>query len=96
MILEVADYIDGITAEPPPDLKRAWKCKSWGVLPKWGGLEDQRLGELERMSLCLNVYNAMKMWMRCTNQAEFPTKYPDLWKIVSYVFSLRGQRRKNG
>ena len=45
---------------PPPELTLALQCDRWGTLPETGGVRDQRIGELDRMAIVLNIYRAVK------------------------------------
>lgn len=50
--------------DPPPDLqKRSW-CREWGVLPRAGGLDDQRYIELWRMHYLDHIYGVVSRWRR--------------------------------
>ena len=61
MILAAAAYAeDSKKNAPPPELSLAFKAEQWGTLPEPGGLRDQRIGELDRMTVVLNTYKAVK------------------------------------
>lgn len=88
MILAAAACADGKTA-PPPELVLAWQCQTWGTLPEPGGIRDQRIGELERMTACLNAYDAMRKRALSKNWVELAKSDPHTMKIVNYVMELR-------
>ncbi len=61
MIRAVVDHINEPEKKPPPpELTLALQCDQWGSLPEPGGVRDQRIGELSRMTTALNVYRAVK------------------------------------
>ncbi len=61
MIRAVVDHInEPENKPPPPELTLALQCDQWGTLPEPGGVRDQRIGELSRMTTALNVYRAVK------------------------------------
>ena len=76
---------------PPPALVEAWKCHRWDALPEPGGLRDQPIRLMADMTLCENVYDAIKAWRRSKNWALFQKDNPQTWEIVSEVL----RRRKN-
>lgn len=92
MILAAADCAEG-KGPPPPELELAWQAKQWNALPEPGGLRDQRVGELARMSAALNTYNAVRLWCFTTEQLRFPERHPDAWEIVSCIIGLRRRLR---
>lgn len=61
MIRAVVDHInEPKKCPPPPELTLALQCDRWGTLPEPGGVRDQRIGELDRMAVVLNIYRAVK------------------------------------
>jgi hypothetical protein len=58
MIQAAVRYADD-SGPAPPELDRYFKWRIWNVLPRAGGSEDQRAGELERM---LEAANAYELW----------------------------------
>ena len=61
MIRAVVDHVNNPGKNPPPpELTLALQCDQWGSLPEPGGVRDQRIGELQRMTSALNVYRAVK------------------------------------
>jgi len=60
-------------------------------LPKAGGILDQPAGLLDRLTVALNTYEAMRAWHNrdMTKDGEFVKNYPDTWKIVKAVMELR-------
>ena len=66
MILAAAAYAeDSKKNAPPPELSLAFQAERWGTLPEPGGLRDQRIGELDRMTASMNAYRAMKSYKDC-------------------------------
>ena len=61
MIRAVVDHVQNPKKHPPPpELTLALQCDQWGSLPEPGGVRDQRIGELSKMTTALNVFRAMK------------------------------------
>ena len=63
MIRATVRYADGNGA-PPPELSKVFKWRTWGVLPRAGGTDDQRAGELDRMLACANAYDVWTIYKR--------------------------------
>ena len=91
MILAAADYAEG-KGPPPAELELAFLCRQYRCLPRGGGIYDQLAGELERMHLALNVYEAIKdfrsqeskdigEWIRTHKNND--------WKIVKKIKEMR-------
>jgi len=76
---------------PPEELRLAFRCQQWGTLPCSGGLLDQPAGLVERMTIAVNVYNAMKAWQQSAarNAKDFVKNNPDTWRIVKMVLDMR-------
>lgn len=76
---------------PPDELRLAFRCQQWGTLPRSGGLLDQPAGIVERMTIALNVYNAVKAWRgaAANNAGEFIKNNPDAWRTMKMVMELR-------
>lgn len=76
---------------PPDELHLAFRCQQWNVLPNPGGLLDQPAGLVDKMTTCLNVYNAMKAWKQVDQSkiAEFTRNNPDTWEVVQRVLEMR-------
>ncbi len=60
MILAVVEHIEG-NGQPPPELQKVLRWRTWGVLPRGGGIDNQRHGELEKMLAVANAYDVWKM-----------------------------------
>ncbi len=58
-MLESADAAEGVGAYPA-ELEMALLCEQWNSLPDAGGVLDQKVGLLARMSAALNVFRAIK------------------------------------
>jgi len=92
MILAAAAYAeDAKKNTPPPELSLAFKAEQWGVLPEPGGLRDQRIGELERMTAALKAYRAMKGYKDCKSGdwSAWRENNPKAWNIYLYILELR-------
>ncbi len=90
-MMAAADYAQEKSVKPPEELSLALKCQRWNALPVTGGILDQPAGLVERMTIALNTYEAMKAWSArdVTKDAEFVKNYPDTWRIVQAVMELR-------
>ena len=88
MILAAAAYAeDAKKNAPPPELLLAFQAEQWGVLPEPGGLRDQRIGELDRLTAALNVYRAMKSYKDCPpkDRSSWHKNNPqahDIWRDI--------------
>ena len=60
MIRAVVEYVDG-EGQPPPELSKVFSWRNWGIMPRAGGSEDQRYGELEKMLASANTHDLWKM-----------------------------------
>lgn len=60
MIRAVVAFVDG-KGQPPPELKKVFDWRNWGVLPRAGGTDDQRYGELDKMLAAANVHDLWKL-----------------------------------
>lgn len=85
-MLAVAGYYKGKN-EPPPELLLAFRCKAWRVLPRSGGLREQRFDEVNRMTVALTTYEALEMYSKVkpSQLAEFMRKSPRTWKIIEIL-----------
>ncbi len=91
-MLAAADYAERRKESvPPSELRLAFRCVQWNALPNPGGLMDQPAGLVERMTIVLNTYNAMKAWKQREpgKEGDFAKAYPDTWAIVQEVMRLR-------
>ena len=59
MIRAVVDYLEG-EGQPPPELKRVFHKRNWDLMPRSGGSDNQRYGELEKMLAAANVHDLWK------------------------------------
>jgi len=84
----VADYADG-KGSPPDELRLAFRCQQWGTLPHSGGLLDQPAGLVERMTIAVNVYNAMKAWGERDPKQDASFFKSDAWQVAKQVLELR-------
>ena len=71
---------------PPAPLILGWQCRGYNALPEGGGLRDQLAGDLERITVALNTYDAVKSWHRMFyglgNPNEWVRHNRDAWKIT--------------
>jgi len=91
MILAAADCADG-KAPPPEELELALQCRQWHCLPEAGGIRDQRAGEMERMKIAINVYDAMQVYNDVGGKdvGKWIENHKNgAWKIVKMVQKLR-------
>jgi len=80
----------------PAELQLALQAQQWGALPEGGGLLDQPLGLLARMSAALNVYNAFRS-ERDRGKAtltEWTQRNPSAWRTFATIEKMR--RKDNG
>lgn len=92
MILAAAAHAEDASSKPPPELSLAFKADQWGVLPETGGLRDQRIGELDRMTVALNVYRAMKGYKdmrKHEDRQRWRENNPQGWQIYLDILKLR-------
>ena len=92
MILAAAAHAeDAKKNAPPPELSLAFRAEQWGVLPEPGGLRDQRIGELDRMTAAMNAYRAMKGYRDCKpeDRSEWRKNNPQAWDIYLDILDLR-------
>ncbi len=92
MILAAAAHAEDAKNAPPPELSLAFKAEQWGTLPEPGGLRDQRIGELDRMTVALNAYRAMKGYKEARTQEardRWRESNPQAWKIYLDILDLR-------
>lgn len=73
------------------ELTTAWQCQKWHCLPEPGGLRDQRAGEVQRMTIVLNVWEAWYAWKhrKGGDELEFKNKHPEWWDLVLKVEEMR-------
>jgi len=90
MILAAAAHAeDAKKNAPPPELSLAFQAEQWGVLPEPGGLRDQRIGELDRMKVALNVYRAMKGYKSAKDKKSWRENNPQGWEIYLDILDMR-------
>lgn len=73
----------------PKELELEFKVRNYGVLPEAGGLRDQRVGELDRMTTARNVYDAVRGFKEASDWLQWRRQQPHLWKIWNLVLELR-------
>lgn len=90
MILAAADYAEDPKNNPmPPELELAFQVMDWNTLPEPGGLRDQRLGELNKMNITLNVYHTIKEMNEAESFIDWQKNNPKGWKLYSDLLELR-------
>ena len=91
LIEAVADYVlDG--EPPPPELRRAFDYKAWGV-----NLMQLPAGELRTINRAMNAYSTLNSYRKAgaKGQAkEWTENNPDDWEFVSAIIADRMKRRK--
>jgi hypothetical protein len=95
LILDVADYFQRQPGAVEPEaLALARQVRQWHTLPEAGGLRDQRAGEMDRLAVAENVYNALLAWKKCpANQIKrWVATHPEAWRICKLVEKLREAR----
>ena len=61
MIRAVVEFVNGNGQPPPEFLRKVLNWRNWGIMPRAGGSDDQRYGELEKMLAVANVYDLWKL-----------------------------------
>lgn len=89
--MAAADYAEGKSQSPPPELSRAWRCQGWQTLPRAGGLDDQPLALMLLMETAMYTYDAFITRSR-TNPAGWLASYPRLATFCTYVDTWRADR----
>lgn len=72
----------------PRELKLAWQAKRWESLPNAGGLQDQEVGLLERMSWALSTYEALRGMNETQDTAKWIMNNQDAYELTIYVRGL--------
>lgn len=67
----------------------AWQSEQFGALPLAGGLWDQPMGYVMRMTACKNAYTAFSSFIDAKNVVEWSAANPNLWKIVTSIKRLQ-------
>jgi hypothetical protein len=85
MIRAVVAHINDPVKEPqPPELRLAIECAKYRSLPHSGGVLDQPMGLLGRMSATLNVYRSVKGYKDCKDseaRESFRRSNPQAFQI---------------
>ena len=78
----VAEFIDG-GGLCPIELSEALRTRQWG-LPEAGGWKDQVAGLLDKMTVCLRVYDALTAYrsVSASEQYEWIARHPTEYAIV--------------
>ncbi len=54
---------------PPPELILGWQCKRWHCLPDIGAYFDQDYSLMHRITVLMNIHDALQRWQTCTGKA---------------------------
>jgi len=84
MIRAAVRYANG-EGVPPPELSRFLRWRTWGILPRAGGTDDQRAGELDRMLACANSYD---IWRMHTHDRKLDKMNTDQLKMLEALTEL--------
>ena len=93
LVLESADAAEGVGAYPA-ELEMALLCERWNSLPDAGGVLDQKVGLLARMTTALNVFRAIRSEQNRGNMkfSDWSRQYPDTWRTLVRVEKLRREQ----
>jgi len=89
-VLASADAAEGVGAMPA-ELELALICQHWGSLPEAGGILDQPVGLLKKMTTVLNIYNAVISEKQRGNMSlvEWSKSNPAAYKTIIRIERLR-------
>jgi len=92
-VLAAADAAEGVGGMPA-ELELALQCERWGALPEPGGLLDQPMGLLARMSAVLNVYNALKSEQQrgSSTLTDWSRSNPGALQTVARIEKMRAEQ----
>lgn len=97
MILAAADYAENDRKKPaerkdaPRELKLAWQWETYGLTFP---VAEMEAGLLKKMSVCLNVYKALRerndfVYSKNKTTADFRKNYPQYAAICKEIKELR-------
>lgn len=93
LILSVADYAEGNRQDAPALLRQAWRYRNWN-----GDPGDLPAGQLQQMTIALNVYDAVTGYERATKdnkRAQWKKDNPQAAKVLTNVRKLREDENGN-
>ena len=90
MILAAAACAEDPRLSPPDILSLAWQCRAWRALPEAGGVLDQPVGLLSKMTALDNIYNVWNAFIKAPDMARWKAQHPREWSIVAEVLKHRG------
>ena len=89
LILDCADFAMGkIDAAPPELIKGQW-CDRYKTLPRLVGMDEQDYGDMLRMAVAVNVYEAFSSMASAGNKADWGNANPGAAAIVLEVRAMR-------
>jgi hypothetical protein len=87
----VADYVFD-NAPPPPELRRAFDYKAWGI-----NLLQLPAGEIRTINRAMNAYSTLRDYRKAQARgkaSEWTEQNPDDWQFVSAIIADRMTRAK--
>ena len=92
-MLAAADAAEGY-GSMPAELELGLQCEQWKALPETGGLLDQPLGLMARMSAAVNIYQAIRSERQRGKMTltEWSKRYPNAWHIVAKIEKRRREQ----
>ena len=87
MIRAVVEYVNG-EGQPPPELKKVLTWRTWGIMPRSGGSDEQRYGELEKMLAAANVHD---VW-QAHKKGHLKDMTPEQKKMLMVLKRLDGSK----
>ena len=78
----------------PAVLELALMCDQWKALPEAGGILEQPVGLLQKMSFCLNAYNAVLSEKNRGSMSltDWSNNNPAAWRLYSRIEKLRREQ----
>jgi len=102
MILAAADYALGKKdVVPPLELSDYFKCELFSSLPNGGGWKQEPFRWLQRVTVFVNVYNAIKSHSEATKRlkgkdlGEWLANNKQTLNVILHIEELRGEHVKN-
>ena len=87
MIRAVVEYVEG-EGQPPPELKKVLTWRTWNIMPRSGGSDEQRYGELEKMLAAANVHD---VW-QAHKKGNLKDMTPEQKKMLMVLKRLNGSK----
>jgi hypothetical protein len=93
VILAACKYADGQGPAP-----REWKLyeqwRTWGALPRAGGLLDQPAGLLDRMEMVHSAVIAIREYNTAKDKGEFLENNPNLTALLALYWNAEAENGK--